>query len=189
MNRNMNMLKHNPFKRNARSIAAASVLGLASGLSLPALAAFDGEAVPPEHEAAYTQQLTGDSSQSRAAVQAELVQAREAGTKTPDGEIGDTTAVLAARERSNAEMTVRLVAEAEAQVQQAELMRRQALAEAEQAELVRRQAAADAERQLAQARSGEVPTESVDPTGSTPPLRARSAAEGEGVAVRRADAP
>jgi hypothetical protein len=172
-----------------RAPVSLALLAVVCGLSVPALAAFDGEAVPPEYEPAYTATLSIDTPRTRDAVQAELAQAREAGTLTPDGEIGDTPAVLAARERAHAAMSARLVAEAE----HAQLMRRQALAEAE--------------LRLAEAMWGDAPAELhelqlvrvetmagtrlavVDPTGTTPPVWVRSAADVEGLPVRSADAP
>ena len=171
----------------ARALAAA--LAIAAGLSLPAQAAFDGEAVPPEHEHVYAATPDAAAARTRDAVRAELAQAHEAGTLMPDGEIGDTPAVLVARERANAEMTARLVAEAE------------------DAALLQRQARAEAELLLAEAVWGEAPAELhelqlvrvetpagarlavVDPTGSTPPVWVSSAAEVEGLPARTADAP
>lgn len=173
---------HDPkhLKTRLRGIATAGVLTFAAGFSLPALAAFDGEAVAPEHEAAYTTALQHDTALTRAAVQAELAEAREAGTLTPDGEIGDTPAVLAARERANAGMTARVAAEAA----EAELLRLQALAEAELmlAEAVWGEAPAELhELQLVRV---ETPAGTrlavLDPTGSTPPVWVRSAADAEG---------
>jgi hypothetical protein len=166
-----------------------ALLAVVCGLSVPALAAFDGEAVPPEYEPAYTATLSIDMPRTRQAVQAELAQAREAGTLTPDGETGDTAAVLAARERANTAMAARLVAEAE----HAQLMRRQALAEAELhlAEAMWGEAPAELlELQLVRVQTGAgTRLAVVDPTGSTPPVWVRSAADVEGLPVRTAEMP
>lgn len=180
------MKPHQPSLRVPASLAALAVV---CGLSVPALAAFDGEAVPPEYEPAYTATLDLDAPRTREAVQDELAQARADGTLTADGEAGDTPAVLAARERANARMTARLVAEAE----HAQLMRRQALAEAELylAEALWGEAPAELlELQLVRvdtASGGRLAV--VDPTGLTPPVWVRSAADVEGLPVRSAHAP
>jgi hypothetical protein len=172
-----------------RTPGSLALLAVVAGLSVPALAAFDGEAVPPEYEPAYTATLSLDAPATRESVRADLAEARRAGTITPDGEIGDTVATLGAREQANATMSQRL------------------LAEAEHAQLMRRQALAEAELQLAEALWGEAPAELhelqlvrvdtegrsrlavVDPTGLTPPVWVRSAADVQGLPVRSADIP
>lgn len=130
MNRNTT-----PNAASGRATGAVALGALVCALALPALAAFDGEAVPPELEAAYTQAgytppallPPQEAAQQRQDVQAAFFQAQRQGTLAGSGELGDTETVLAARDRVNAEQTEWMVT----QVLDALLTERQAQAEAE----------------------------------------------------------
>jgi hypothetical protein len=93
-----------------------SALALAAALLVPAGAAWavGGEAEPPEVELAQRNAASAPAGEagglSRAEVREALRQARAEGTLGEGGERGDSDAVLAARERHNAEMSERLQA-------------------------------------------------------------------------------
>lgn len=103
--------------RTPFSQASRTSLALAAALLIPAGAALaaGGEAAPPEAQLIDSMsqgQREGQSSTlTHAEVRAALMQARADGTLGEGGEIGDSDKVLAARERSNAEMTERIHAE------------------------------------------------------------------------------
>jgi len=106
-------MNHRLRTRSTPAASAAAALLIAT-LAPAAALAYHGDAMPPEAEARMLAEQAG-APLTRDEVLAELALASRAGTLTPGGEIGDTDAVLASRERFIVAQAAEIVARHEAE--------------------------------------------------------------------------